>query len=99
LRGDADGSEAADLNGALRYSAPMRSIGRPPPQITALPSADGLRDAARQQQIGRAMAGVFSTGIAKGVYRFRTHQEADEQRTGALVRVIAANAAQRQRRP
>lgn len=77
----------------------MRSIGRPPPQITASPSADGLRDAARQQRIGPAMAVVFSTGIAKGVYRFRTHQEADAQRIDALVRVIAANAARRPRGP
>jgi hypothetical protein len=76
----------------------MRSIGRAPVQITELPTADGLRDAAVQQHIGRAMATVFSTGIAKGVYRFRTHQEADAQRMDALVRVIAANAV-RQRRP
>lgn len=77
----------------------MRSIGRAPGQITALPSADGLHKAALQQQIGQAMAAVSSTGIAKGVYRFHTHQEADAQRMAALVRVIAANAARQRREP
>jgi hypothetical protein len=76
----------------------MRHIGRAPVKVTKLPRADGLRDAALQQRIGQAMATVISTGIAKGVYRFHTHQEADAQRMDALVRVIAANA-MRQRRP
>jgi hypothetical protein len=71
----------------------MRSIGRPPQQVAAQPSAAGLRDAALQQRTGMALAAVLSTGIAKGVYRFRTLQEADAQRADALVRVIAANAA------
>jgi hypothetical protein len=83
----------------LRYSAPMRNIGRAPVQITALPSARGLHEAALQQQIGKAMAAVSSTGIVKGVYRFHTHQEADAQRIAALVRVIAANAARQRRAP
>lgn len=83
----------------LRYSGGMRSIGRAPAQVTALPSADGLRDAAQQQHIGRAMATVFSTGIAKGVYRFRTQQEADAQRIEAAARVIAANARRQRREP
>jgi hypothetical protein len=65
--------------------------------ITALPSAQGLQVAALQQEIGKAMAAVHSTGIAKGVYRFSTQQEADAQRLDALVRVVAAGAA-RQRR-
>ena len=64
-----------------------------------MPSAEGLRDAALQQSIGSAMALIHSTGIAKGVYRFRTQQEADVQRLDALVRVIAANAARLRRGP
>jgi hypothetical protein len=83
----------------LRYSARMRSIGRTHSQVTALPSADGLREAALQQAIGRAMAAIYSTGIAKGVYRFRTQDEADAQRLDAQVRVIAANAALQRRGP
>lgn len=83
----------------LRYSVRMRNIGRVPEKITALPSADGLRVAALQQQIGKALAAVSSTGIVKGVYRFQTHQEADAQRMVGLVRVIAANAARQRRKP
>ena len=62
-----------------------------------MPSAEGLRQAALHQAVGSAMAAVHSTGIVKGVYRFRTHQEADAQRLDALVQVIVANA-MRQRR-
>jgi len=58
-----------------------------------MPGADGLREAALQQAIGSAMSSIYSTGIAKGVYRFRTQQEADTQRLEALIRVVAANAA------
>lgn len=77
----------------MRYSARMRSIGRALASVSALPSAEALRAAASQQSLVSAIAAIHSTGIAKGVYRFRTHQAADEQRTDALVRVIAANAA------
>lgn len=89
----------ADPPSPLRYSARMRRIGRAAPKISALPSAEGLREAALQQAIGSALAAIHSTGIAKGVYRFRTHQEADAQRIDALVRVIAANAARLRRIP
>ncbi len=77
----------------------MRYIGRKPPAITAMPSADGLRNAALYQDLGRALAAIHSTGIAKGVYRFKTPQEADAQREDALVRVIVANAGRQRRGP
>lgn len=83
----------------LRYSARMRRIGRTPPKIAALPSAAALREAAAHQTIGGALAAIHSTGIAKGVYRFRTQQEAGAQRIDALVSVIAANAARLRRMP
>ena len=70
----------------------MRTIGRKPPAITAQPTAEGLRSAARQQAIGQAFAASATTGIAKGVYRFRGHEEAERQRLEALVRVVAASA-------
>lgn len=70
----------------------MRSIGRKLPGITALPSTDGLRVAAQQQVLAKAFAASASTGIPKGVYRFRTQDEADRQRFEALVRVVAASA-------
>lgn len=83
----------------MRYSARMRSIGRALPRISALPSAEALRDAKLHQTLGSAIAGVHSTGIAKGIYRFRTHEAADAQRIDALVRVVAANAARLRRTP
>lgn len=83
----------------LRYSVRVKTIGRTHSKIAALPSAQGLRDAVSQQSIGQAMAAFHSTGIAKGVYRFKTHQDADAQRMEALIRVIAANAARRRRGP
>jgi len=73
----------------------MRVIGRRLPRITALPSARALQQAARHQAAGAALAAVHSTGIVKGVYRFRTHEEADQHAQEALARVIAANAAAR----
>ena len=56
-----------------------------------------MRDAAAYQRIGSALAAIHSTGIAKGVYRFKSQQEADEQRDEALARVMAANAALQRR--
>ncbi len=75
----------------------MKTIGRKPLGLTAVPGADGLREAARQQQIGAAFDLIQSTGIVKGVYRFKNHADADAQRDEALSQVIAANVA-RQRR-
>ena len=70
----------------------MRTIGRRLSGITALPSADGLRAAAQQQAIATAFDACATTGIPKGVYRFRSQDEADRQRFEALVRVVSANA-------
>ena len=75
-----------------RYSSRMRTIGRRVPTPTTMPHAAGLQAAAAHQLIGSALAAIHSTGIAKGVYRFKSPQEADEQRDEALARVIAANA-------
>ena len=62
-----------------------------------MPSAEGLRAAAQHQLLGGVLAAICSTGIAKGVYRFSSHQAADAQRLDALVRVVAANAALQRR--
>jgi hypothetical protein len=75
----------------------MRRIGRQPSAIDVLPSAEGLRQAARHMNTSVALAAVRSTGIAKGVYRFRTRDEADAQVLEGLARVVAANAAIRRR--
>jgi hypothetical protein len=70
----------------------MRVIGRAERVPSQQPQADGLRRAAVHQAAGRALARVSSTGIVKGVYRFKTHAEADAQVNEALARVMAANA-------
>jgi hypothetical protein len=75
----------------------MRCIGRKLPQVTAQPSAEGLRAALSQQATARALGAIHGIGIAKGVYRFATHEAAQAQRVDALVRVVAANAARRMR--
>lgn len=76
----------------------MRTIGRALPAIQALPSARALAEAAIHQATSAAPAPGASTGIRKGVYRFASHREADEQVQVALAFVIAAEARQRGRR-
>jgi hypothetical protein len=71
----------------------MRTIGRLLPELKLLPRAQGLRRAAEHQAGARALARVSSTGIAKGVYRFKSHEEADAQVNEGRARVMAANAA------
>ena len=93
------GAHRAGRRLPLRYSLGMRTIGRKLPSITAVPSANGLRSADLHQHLGQAMATINSTGIAKGIYRFKTQQEADLQRLDALVRVVAANAVRQRRGP
>jgi hypothetical protein len=71
----------------------MRLIGRSTPELSPTPSAAALRRAAVQQAGARALAAVASTGIVKGVYRFKSQAEADAQVQEALAGVMAANAA------
>lgn len=76
----------------------MRTIGhRLIPQPAALPTAQALRRAAVHQATGTALAAKSSTGIAKGVYRFKSHGDAQQQVDEALARVMAANAAAQRR--
>lgn len=77
----------------MRYILRMRTIGRSLPELSPSPHADGLRRAAVHQAAGRALARISSTGIAQGVYRFKSHEEADAQVNEALARVMASNAA------
>lgn len=77
----------------LRYSDRMRTIGRSMPELSLVPHADGLRRAAVHQSTARALARISSTGIAQGVYRFKSHEDADAQVNEALARVMASNAA------
>ena len=71
----------------------MRIVGdRVQRPLSLRPSAErleeGLRFVAEMAALGNA-----STFIPKGVYRFRTQAEADEQRIAALARGMAARAA------
>jgi hypothetical protein len=75
----------------------MRTIGRSMPELTLLPQAEALRRAAVHQSGGRALARISSTGIAKGVYRFKTQDEADAHVAEGLARVVARNAALQRR--
>jgi hypothetical protein len=66
------------------------------PRANAEPCAQGLRDAATHQATGQSLAALSSTGIRKGVYRFKTHDAADEQVQAGLAWVIARNVRLRQ---
>lgn len=76
----------------LCHTLPMKVLGQksmPLPQM--LPSAQGLAAARVHQATAAALAAVSSTGIAKGVYRFATHEEMNRADEEALVWVIRQN--------
>lgn len=75
----------------------MRIIGRSTRELSVAVHADGLRRAAVHQRAGRALGRLSSTGIAQGVHRFHSHEEADAQVREALARVMATNAALQRR--
>jgi hypothetical protein len=71
----------------------MRIVGdRVQKPLALRPTAErleaGMRFVAEMAALGNA-----STFIPKGVYRFRTHAEAEEQRIACLARGMAARAA------
>lgn len=71
----------------------MRIVGdRVQRPISLRPSAERL-EAGMLFVAEMAALGDASTFIPKGVYRFRTHAEAEEQRIAALARGMAARAA------
>ena len=69
----------------------MRHIGHPTPELQSLTGADALREAAVHQATGSALAAVNTMGMAKGIYRFKTHEEANAHADEALARAIAIN--------
>jgi hypothetical protein len=70
----------------------MRRVGsRTINRVSDRPRAGALRAAAAHQRTAAALAAVATTGIAKGVYRFRTHAEANRHAEEAQARAIAAN--------
>lgn len=73
----------------------MRHIGHPTPVVRAVARAGSLREAAVHQATGSALAAVNTVGIAKGLYRFKTHEQANAHAQDGLVRAIALNVAAR----
>lgn len=54
----------------------MRQIGtRAESQPSRLPTAAALRLGAIHQKTGGALAALATTGVAKGIYRFRSYEE------------------------
>lgn len=69
-------------------------IARP---LVAIPTRELLEEGARFNEAIAALAGRGSGGfVPKGVYRFRTHAEANEHAMACLVRGMAALARERQ---
>jgi hypothetical protein len=74
----------------------MRIVGsRTQYRVTARPTASALKAAGALQETALALAAVPTTGVAIGVYRFRTHAEADAHAEAARTRAIVANSSRR----
>lgn len=73
----------------------MRHIGHPTPVIRAVPGAQALREAAVHQTTGSALTAINIMGMTKGVYRFKTQEQANAHADEAPVRAIALNIAAR----
>ncbi len=70
----------------------MRQIGKRSQSLPSFnPCANSLRLASIHQVTGQALAALATTGIAKGIYRFATHEEMNRHSEEALARAIAAN--------
>lgn len=71
----------------------MRTVGSSAlPSPSLLPTAAALRAAAVHQATGNALAAVATTGIEKGIYRFKSHAAMNRMTDQALVRALAINA-------
>lgn len=74
----------------------MRQIGsRFISQPGLTPSGANLALAAEHQRTGAALAAVSTTGIVKGIYRFKSHEEMNRATDEALVRAVAENVRKR----
>ena len=76
----------------------MRQVGKRKPREPALqPSGEFLLSARAHQRGARALAAVQTTGILKGLYRFRTHEEMNRHDDEALARAMGINIRRRTR--
>ena len=73
----------------------MRRIGHSTPIIRTVPGAQALREAAVHQTTGSALTAINTMGMTKGVYCFKTHEQANAHADEALLRAIALNVAAR----
>ena len=64
-----------------------------------LPSAAALAQAAVHQATGMALMPVLTCGVRKGIYRYATHEAANQASEEALVHAIALNQRHLQRLP
>lgn len=71
----------------------MRYVGRARvPLPSLLPTSEALRAAVIHQAAGAALAPQPTTGIARGIYRFATHEAMNLHSDEALARAMALNA-------
>lgn len=74
----------------------MRQIGRKSSgQPESVPTGANLALARIHQRTGQALMSLATTGIAKGIYRFASHEQMNRHGDEALARAIAANVRQR----
>lgn len=70
----------------------MRHLGKKTPGTPQrLPSSANFAFARAHQLTGQALMSVATTGIAKGIYRFSSHEEMNRHSDEALARAIATN--------
>lgn len=80
------------------YTGAMRIIGKEKQyQISETPSAEALKAGAEHQATALALAGVATTGVRRGIYRFATHEEANAHWNEATARAIVENQKARER--
>ena len=82
------------LPAALKPTTPeiMRTVGtRRPPAISGIPTTQALLRAATHVEAARVLAAVNTTGVAKGIYRFSSAEEASRHSEEALARAIVQN--------
>jgi hypothetical protein len=73
----------------------MRTVGKkqiPLPQF--LPGTQGFELAQVHQATGAALMSVKTSGVIKGVYRYSTHQAANQASENAMVYAIVLNRSQ-----
>lgn len=69
----------------------MKQIGKRSIPTPGAPSGKHFAAAAIHQKTAAALAAIQTTGIRKGIYRFKSHEEMNRADEEALARAIAEN--------